>query len=157
MPVTTPPAAAPCMSYIFVNGTSNIKHQTSNNYLFPLVLQLCHVCTTNVLIEYQTSNISLIPVPTPPPAVPCMCCVCMNFTSNIKLIHVPTPLAVPRYNMDVLIEHQTNICSHSCSSCAMYVLHSFFIALVDPIPSYAWDPPPIVGIRGSAYSITFEG
>jgi hypothetical protein len=32
-----------------------------------------------------------------------------------------------------------------------------YLAVVDPIPSYAWDPPPTAGCRGSTCSITFEG
>jgi hypothetical protein len=33
----------------------------------------------------------------------------------------------------------------------------FFWAVFNPIPSYAWDPPPTAGCRGSTCSITFEG
>ena len=32
-----------------------------------------------------------------------------------------------------------------------------FLVVVNPIPSYAWDPPPNAGCRGSTCSITFEG
>jgi hypothetical protein len=33
----------------------------------------------------------------------------------------------------------------------------FFLAVVNPIPSCVWDPPPTAGCRGSTCSFTFYG